>query len=107
MKIAITADCHLTTIEDHPERYQAFENILDQLVKRNIEVLIVAGDLFDKGMTNYADFEGICRKKKYQTIQIRVLPGNHDPNLKEGNFTAPNINVISEPNWKVSNKSPI
>lgn len=28
MKIAITADLHLRTQKEHPERYQAFENIL-------------------------------------------------------------------------------
>ncbi len=99
MKIAITADCHLTKIEDHPERYQAFENILDQLVERQIEILIVAGDLFDKGMTNYADFDKICRKKKYETIQIYILPGNHDPSLEDGNFTSKNVHVISEPKF--------
>jgi len=96
MKIAFTADCHLAKKEDHPERYQAFENILGQLVERQIEILVVAGDLFDKGMTNYADFDKICRKKKYQVIQIHILPGNHDPGLEDGNFTAQNVHVISE-----------
>ncbi|GAG23883.1 unnamed protein product, partial [marine sediment metagenome] len=91
MKIAITADCHLTKIEDHPERYQAFENILDQLVERQIEILLVAGDLFDKGMTNYADFDKVCRRKKYQVIQIYILPGNHDPDLEAGHFTSKNV----------------
>lgn len=95
MKIAITADCHLTKVEDHPERYQAFENILDQLVERGIEILVVAGDLFDKGMTNYADFDKIYRKKKYQAIQIYTLPGNHDPGLEAGYFTSKNVHVIS------------
>jgi DNA repair exonuclease SbcCD nuclease subunit len=99
MKIAFTADCHLTKSEDHPERYQAFENILDQMIERGIEILVIAGDLFDKGMTNYADFDKICRKKKYQTIQIHILPGNHDPGLKAGNFAAPNVHVISEPKF--------
>lgn len=99
MKIAITADCHLTKIEDHPERYQAFENILDQLVERGIEILVLAGDLFDKGMTNYADFEEICRKKKYHAIQLIVLPGNHDPGLEDGQFTSKNVHVISEPKF--------
>jgi DNA repair exonuclease SbcCD nuclease subunit len=99
MKIAFTADCHLTKTEDHPERYQAFENILDQLVERQIEILIIAGDLFDKGMTNYADFDKICRKKKYQKIQIYILPGNHDPGLEAGHFTSKNVHVISEPKF--------
>ena len=99
MRIAITADCHLTNKEDHPERYQAFENILDQLLERQIEILIVAGDLFDKGMTNYADFDKVCRNKKYQVIQIYILPGNHDPGLESGHFTSKNIHVISEPEF--------
>jgi hypothetical protein len=97
MKIAFTADCHLTTKEDHPERYQAFENILDQCVKRKINCLVVTGDLFDKGMTNYADFEKVCGKKKYQTLQIQIVPGNHDPGLVDGHFSSKNVHVISEP----------
>ena len=99
MKIAFTADCHLTKSENHPERYHAFENILDQLLERGIEILVVAGDLFDKGMTNYADFDKICRKKKYQKIQIYILPGNHDPGLEAGHFTSKNVYVISEPKF--------
>ena len=97
MKIAFTADCHLTKIEDHPERYRAFENILDQLVEGQIGILVVAGDLFDKGMTNYADFDKLCRNKKYQVIQIYILPGNHDSGLETGHFTSKNIHVISDP----------
>lgn len=99
MRIAITADCHLTKVDDHPERYQAFENILEQLSELEIETLIIAGDLFDKGMTNYADFDKICRKKKYQSIKIYVLPGNHDPDLEEAHFTSKNVHVISEPKF--------
>jgi DNA repair exonuclease SbcCD nuclease subunit len=109
MKIALTADCHLTKIEDHPERYQAFESILKQLVEREIETLVVAGDLFDKGMTNYADFDKICHKKKYQKIQIFILPGNHDPDLESGHFTSKNVHVISEPKFldSVLDETPI
>jgi len=99
MKIAFTADCHLTKIEDHPERYQAFESILDQLIERQIEILVVAGDLFDKGMTNYADFNEICRNQKYKTIQIYIQPGNHDPGLEDGHFSSKNVHVISEPKF--------
>ena len=34
MKIAVTADIHLATKRDYPERYNALENILGQIEDR-------------------------------------------------------------------------
>ena len=48
MKIAVTADVHLTTREDNPERFNALEDILGSLEGLGIEHLIIAGDLFNK-----------------------------------------------------------
>lgn len=39
MKIAITADIHLTTKSAHPERYNALEDILRKIEALNIESL--------------------------------------------------------------------
>ena len=99
MKIAFTADCHLTKSDNYPQRYQAFENILDQMLERGIEILVVAGDLFDKGMTNYADFDKLCKKQKYKKLQIHILPGNHDPDLESGHFSSKNLHVHTEPGF--------
>jgi exonuclease SbcD len=97
MKIAITADVHLTNREKHPERFHALENILDQLVEQNINLLVIAGDLFDATCTTPGDFEQIVKKEKYSKIDHYIIPGNHDPALSEGTFSLKNIHYISKP----------
>lgn len=97
MKIAITADLHLTSRERHPERYHALENILDQLVDQKITTLIIAGDLFDASCTTPGEFEESFRNKKYSNIDVIIIPGNHDPAISEGTFSLPNIKFLIKP----------
>ncbi len=97
MKIAITADVHLKTGQEYPERYNALKSILDVLVNDDIHTLIVAGDLFNAGSQNYAVFDELCRDKKYAGIDFHVIPGNHDFSLGPKYFTAPNIRIYNEP----------
>lgn len=94
MKIAITADLHLAAKKDCPERYNALENILEQLPE-NIENLIIAGDLFDKDFRNYSEFESLCRK--YPKIQMQIIPGNHDANISEEIIVGNNIHIYTVP----------
>ena len=76
MKIAITADLHLNP--KYPERGLAFQDILRQLDAEGIPELIIAGDLFDKDGDDsaYASFLEPCRA--HPSIQIHLIPGNHD-----------------------------
>ena len=97
MKIAITADVHLTNREKHPERFHAFENILDQLVEKDIHILIVAGDLFDVTCDTPGDLEYIIKKDKYSKIEIIIIPGNHDPMISPGTFSLSNIQYLTTP----------
>jgi len=97
MKIAITADLHLTNPEKHPERFHALENILDQMVEQGIRVLIIAGDLFDASCTNPGLFEKAVSQPKYAGIDMYIIPGNHDPVLSEGTFSLPNIKYLTRP----------
>jgi len=96
LKIAVTADLHLTSIKKHADRFHALGNILDQLVQEKIEHLIIAGDLFDKDIKNTADFESIIKNKKYQHIKVHIVPGNHDPRLTHRDFTSGQIAVYSK-----------
>lgn len=93
MNVAITADVHLSAGDNHPERYNALVNILDSLAAQNIEILIIAGDLFDKDCSNYSRFEDICRK--YPQIDIHIIPGNHDPDVSSRVIVGDNINIYS------------
>ena len=97
MKIAITADVHLKTGQEYPERYNALKDMLEALVREDIRVLIVAGDLFDIGSQNYSVFDELCRDKKYAGIDFHVIPGNHDSAIGQKYFTAPNIRIYNEP----------
>ena len=61
MKVAVTADVHLSTGDAHPERYRALEDVFRRTDKAGIEHLIIAGDLFNEDSHNYSEFEGLCR----------------------------------------------
>lgn len=97
MKLAITADLHLTTVEKNPERYHALEDILAQMVRLNIRDLLVAGDLFDATGQNYADFDALCSRPEFNELRIIVIPGNHDARITQALFSARNVEVISTP----------
>jgi exonuclease SbcD len=97
LRIAITADNHLTSYQDHPERYHALENILGQIISDQIQNIIIAGDLFDEVSQNYIEFDNICKDQRYKEINFIIIPGNHDSQISEDLFTAKNINIINEP----------
>lgn len=97
MKIALTADLHLTSREKHPERFHALENILDQLVEQEIEMLIIAGDLFDATCTTPGELEEVFRKPEYSRVHVLIIPGNHDPVLALGAFSLRNIHYLTRP----------
>jgi len=93
MKIAVTADVHLAEKEAHPERYSALENILAQLSRDGIEILIIAGDLFDAGCQDYSRFEELCRE--FPSISLHIIPGNHDTGISSRAIVGDNINIHS------------
>jgi exonuclease SbcD len=97
MKIAITADLHLTTRDRHPERYAALEDILEQMHRLQIDRLIIAGDLFDAQYNNFSDFENLCRSDEIKDIEMIVIPGNHDPNINQSMIAAENVRILAEP----------
>jgi exonuclease SbcD len=97
MQIAITADLHLTTWAENPERYHALENILTQMRERGIDHLIIAGDLFDISRSNYAEFEALVKQPENRSVQFLVLPGNHDPSINSSQIVAPNVRIFMQP----------
>jgi DNA repair protein SbcD/Mre11 len=99
MKIAITADIHLTSRKKYPQRWNALANIFDNMLSKDIKNLIIAGDLFDKESQNYSEFDQLCKQEKYSdaNIKLYIIPGNHDASIKAGHFTSKNIKIINEP----------
>lgn len=94
MKIAFTADVHLTQDEAHPERMEAFTDILRRIQEMDIDTLVVAGDLFDISCTSYAGFENACRL--HPGITIHIIPGNHDPDISGRIVVGDNIRIYRE-----------
>lgn len=97
MQVAITADVHLTEQSRHPERYQALEKIFTAAHEREINDLIIAGDLFDASQRNYAEFDALCSQDEHSGLSLTVIPGNHDAQLDGSHFIAENVRVINEP----------
>ena len=94
MKISITADVHLTSYEDTPERYHALEDIIRQTLKENIHTLWIIGDLFHADFDRYSDFENLA--KKYPDLNFQIIPGNHDRMLSSRSLAGKNIHVFDE-----------
>jgi DNA repair exonuclease SbcCD nuclease subunit len=97
MKLAITADLHLTTRFQNPERLKTLENLIVDMNTRGIETLVIAGDLFDASRQNYAEFEQVCRDAENQAVSIAVIPGNHDPAIDNQKVVANNLRIFSKP----------
>ena len=95
MRISVTADVHLRTKAEHPERYNALENIFEQTITEGIENLHIAGDLFDKDFQNYSEFEELC--KKFSKLQLHIIPGNHDPSISGTSIVGDNIHIYTDP----------
>ncbi|MDX5475154.1 MAG: DNA repair exonuclease [Bacillaceae bacterium] len=62
--------------------FQAFQTIIDQAIKHNIDFLLLAGDLFDgekRSLFAQAKLrEGFIRLKE-KNISVYIIHGNHDP----------------------------
>ena len=97
MRIAITADLHLTSQQDHPERFAALQDILRQCGQLGVDGLIIAGDLFDQSQQNFAEFEQAYVEARPETLPVTVIPGNHDPALTCGALAVEGLEVLSEP----------
>jgi DNA repair exonuclease SbcCD nuclease subunit len=97
LKIAITADNHLTTMAKHPQRFQALEDIYRQCGERQIQLLIIAGDLFDQSLVNYADFEALYQQSRPADLTTIILPGNHDHQLQQAAIAGEGLQVYADP----------
>jgi exonuclease SbcD len=97
MRIAVTADLHLRTPSETPERYVSLEQILGSMTGRGTGLLVIAGDLFDADMRDFSGFESILGKPDFRNIRVLAIPGNHDPGLKQSHFALRTIRVIPSP----------
>ena len=94
MKIGISADFHLTNEIKNKERFNALRYILKTLKEKEIHKFIIVGDLFDKDFQNFKDFENLM--DNFKDIEVLVIPGNHDENLRKNHIRNKNIQVIEK-----------
>jgi DNA repair exonuclease SbcCD nuclease subunit len=93
MKIAITADVHLAA--DRPERLESFSALCGEWSAAGLPHVIVAGDLFDAGMTGYKEVDALGARHPEMTFHI--IRGNHDITITQAIFASRNLRVYSEP----------
>jgi len=88
MKIYHIADLHLgLRFQNHPEaqdalvqaRYKTLEKLVGMANDKNVEILAIAGDLFDKtGMKVSEIQQAVQAINRFEGNVVLVLPGNHD-----------------------------
>ena len=76
MKILHTADIHLREYDD--DRWRTLQKLIEVGKKEKVEMLVISGDLFDKGI----DAENLRPKIREifsnTGLKIVLIPGNHD-----------------------------
>ncbi len=82
MKILVTADLHLS--EEEPERLEVWSWILEQAEKRDVDALLIAGDLFESASDGSAlngEVQTTLEERLPNGCDVVMVAGNHDPNL--------------------------
>ena len=90
IKVLHCADLHFDTpfkelskeVSDNSknELLEVFKKIIDLAIDENIEVLLIAGDVFDNLTVNKNTLFFISNQiKRIKNIRVFISPGNHDP----------------------------
>lgn len=95
MKVLHTADVHLS--RDHPERMKALKEILGLAEEEDVDLVLIAGDLFDDNV-DVEDLKSEVRPlfddNDFETL---VIPGNHDRDaFREEDFFGNDLEVLDE-----------
>jgi DNA repair exonuclease SbcCD nuclease subunit len=95
----------LTTRAKHPERFLALTDIFHQCGELGIQLLIIAGDLFDQSLPNYAEFEKLYHASHPEGLKTVIIPGNHDQQINKSGIAGDGLKVYSEPTIRPINNS--
>ena len=95
MRILHTSDLHLQNIGD--ERWEALRTILNICKSEKVDVLVIAGDLFDsdeEGAQLRVEMRKLFNDATFRTI---ILPGNHDATMySDGMYLGDGVEIITE-----------
>ncbi len=84
MKFAHLADCHIGSWRDRKLRIlslQSFVVAIDVCREREVDFILIAGDLFNTSLPPIDDLKQIVRKLnelKKDNIPVYIIPGSHD-----------------------------
>jgi DNA repair exonuclease SbcCD nuclease subunit len=94
MKILHTADLHLRSEND--ERWAALTAVVDIGKKQKVDVLVIAGDLFDSALAAGRLYDRLRPVFSDTGFPILILPGNHDhDSYPTGIFLGDGVSVLS------------
>jgi len=97
MKILHTADIHLKEYED--DRWKTLQRLIEIGKKEGVEIFVISGDLFDKGIdanTLRPKIRGIFSNNGFKII---LIPGNHDSeSYKSGMYFGEDVFVLTDLN---------
>ena len=69
-------DIHKKLLE---ARFQALDNALKIARERDVDFILICGDLFDDNAVSLVDAQRVFDMLKGKTTPVYILPGNHDP----------------------------
>ena len=96
MRILHTADIHLRSEKD--ERWNALRTLIGLAGKEDVDILVISGDLFDRGVDAEKLRTAIRNLFSGTDFSIVLIPGNHDSESYEsGLFFGEDIRVIDDP----------
>ena len=94
MKILHTADIHLREYGD--ERWEALQTLIEIGKKEKIGLLVICGDLFDKGINAENLRPKIRELFSNNGFKIIIIPGNHDKDsYKSGLYFGDDTVILS------------
>jgi exonuclease SbcD len=115
-KFLHTADLHLSrpfgflppqlAEERRRDQRKVLTRIADLAIEREVDLVLIAGDLFDSADPDPTDLEAVIRELTRlgeSGRRIFAIPGNHDY-VSQGSFwqrmTIPGLHVFLEPEWQ-------
>ena len=107
MKILHCADLHLdspfsgldphTSESRREEQRELFRSLICLVRNRRVDILLIAGDLFDSGFTSAKTVKFVADMLSKLDCPVVISPGNHDPFIKGGLYSTefpPNVHIF-------------
>ncbi len=95
MEIIHTADIHLKEYKD--ERWKALEKLVGFCEEKDIDFLLIAGDLFDANISGEILQNNLRELFSDLSFDIIFIPGNHDVTaIQEGDYFGDNLKIIED-----------